>query len=385
MTTAASLDQRLLARAPWVAAACVLLLCVPTGAARAAGLFDEQAEIAVTLEFPMRELLRGRMARERLPAKLGYLRPDGTRATLPLTVRARGHTRLKVCEFPPLRLEFDPAQAAGTPFAGQRGLKLVAACKNERRYRDYVRLEQAIYRAWALLSPVAFRTRSLAVTYVDTEDAYFPVQSPAFLIEDIDDVAARNGLVKRRVPALGPGDVDPAQVTLLELFQYMIGNTDWSVHLPTDGDEDCCHNGRVLGPKGGGGPYVVVPFDFDQAGLVDAEYAAVTPGLGIRRVRQRVYRGLCSHNQQLPAAIRRFQELQPRIVAQFEAEGLGHWASRRAVGYLGRFFEVLASPVDLQERVYGACRPDPEMASAGATAADPATAASGNSSFSRLP
>jgi hypothetical protein len=372
----------------WAAALGLTLLALqPASGAGAAGLFDSEEELAIVLEFPVRDMLRGRQAKDELPATLHYLRPDGSKASLPIKVRARGRTRLRICDFPPLRLEFDAAHTAGTPFEGQGGLKLVTACKAERRYRDYVRLEQAIYRAYALLSPVSFRTRALEATYVDPREALLPLKGPAFLIEDVDDVARRNGLRKQSVRALGPADVDAAQVAALELFQYMIGNTDWSVHLPTDGEEECCHNVRVLGPKGGGGPYALVPFDFDQTGLVDAEYAAVTPGIGVRRVRQRIYRGLCSRNAEVPAAIARFIELRPRIEALFATDGLGPWASRRAIGYLERFYDVLGSPSEVQTRIYGACRPDPEMASVtagtGAVAMLPAPASA--SSFGRLP
>jgi hypothetical protein len=367
------------------AAGCALLAALAGGEARASGLFDETAEMSIVLEFPVRRMLRDRELREELPATLHYQGADGRRHSVPLKVRPRGHTRLALCDFPPLRLEFDPAHTADTPFAGEKGLKLVTQCRLDRRYRDYVRLEQRIYRAWGLLTPVAFRTRLLSVSYVDPTERMTPLSGPAFLIEDVDDVARRNGLRKRRVPALMPADVEPAQVALFELFQFMIGNTDWSVHLPTDGDEDCCHNGRVLGPRDGTGKFVVVPYDFDQSGIIDAEYAAVSPNVGVRRVRQRIYRGLCSRNAHVPAAIERFLELQPQLEQLFEGDGLGDWSARRAGSYLQAFFEILEDPAEVQRRIYDDCRPDPEMASIAAGTGTAVAAASGDSSFGRLP
>ncbi len=364
--------------------ACALLLVPTGGAAAEAGLFDQAAEIAVVLEFPVRRMLRERDARTPMPATLHYHDAEGRQVSLPLQVRSRGHTRLRLCDFPPIRLEFDKAQTAGSVFAGERGLKLVTQCKADRKYRDYVRLEQRIYEAYALLTPVAFRTRTLAVTFVDSAERMTPISGPAFLIEDDSAVAKRNGLRKRRVPSLTPADVDPGQVALLELFQFMIGNTDWSVHLPMDGTDECCHNIRVLGPRKEEGVFTLVPFDFDQSGMVDAEYAAVSPGIGVRRVRQRIYRGLCSRNAEVPAAIERFRESRPQIEQAFQGRGLGDFAARRAASYLGSFYEILSDPKQVQERIYGYCRPDPVMTSAPATGGAMLPSAAG-SSLARLP
>lgn len=375
----------------WVAAALVLSAGAASANAApgaAAGLlFDEPADLTVVLEFPVRRLVRDKEAREELAGTLHLHGADGRKLALPVKVRSRGNTRLAMCDFPPLRLEFDPATTAGTPFAGQKRLKLVTQCRAHRRYADYVRLEQRIYRAYALLTPVSFRTRGLSVTYVDPTERMTPVSGPAFLIEDVDDLAKRVGLRERSVPFLGPADVDPAQVALLELFQFMIGNTDWSVHLPSDGDEECCHNARVVGPKGGDGKYTLVPYDFDQAGIIDAEYAAVSPGVGVRRVRQRMYRGLCSRNGQVPAAIKRFVALRAPMEESFRGGGIGDWASRRAVGYVEGFYEIIQDPARVDEKIYAYCRPDPEMTSA-VTGAGPGpgdVASAADSSFGRLP
>lgn len=385
----------------------LLLALQPAGDSRASPLFEDSAEMAVVIEFPVRRLIREKEARQDFPATLYYQGADGRKLSMPLKVRARGRTRLALCDLPPLRLEFDPAHTAGTPFAGQKRLKLVTSCKADRRYRDYVRLEQRIYEAYALFTPLSFRTRSLAATYVDPTERMTPVTGPAFLLEDVDDLAKRVGMRELSTPAVRPSEVDPAPTNLLELFQFMIGNTDWSVHLPTDGETECCHNGRVLGPRDGSGKRVIVPFDFDNAGIIDAEYAAVNPVVGVRRVRQRIYRGLCSRNEQVPASIERFQALRPRIEALFQGDGLGEWASRRALSYVEGFYEIIDDPAAVKEKIYGYCRPDPEVASpadatgaaaatdAPAAAADPGAAAaaaaapdsapSSDSSFGRLP
>jgi hypothetical protein len=357
--------------------AAALLALLPVGEPRSEGLFEDSTELAVVIEFPVRRLIREKQAREEFPATLHYQGADGRKLSLPLKVRARGHTRLALCDFPPLRLEFDPAHTDGTPFAGERRLKLVTSCKADRRYRDYVRLEKRIYDAYALLTPASFRTRALAATYVDPTERMTPVAGPAFLLEDVDDVAKRVGMREARTTAVRPSEVDPAATNLLELFQFMIGNTDWSVHLPTDGEQECCHNGRVIGPRDGTGKLAIIPFDFDNAGIIDAEYAAVNPVVGVRRVRQRIYRGLCSRNAEVPGSIERFQQLRPQFEALFQGGGLGEWASRRALSYIEGFYEIVGDPAAVKEKIYGDCRPDPEPVSPAAAAAPAAKAGTG--------
>ncbi len=347
-----------------LAAASALLAGEAAAKGGGAGLFDVDEELPVVLEFPVNQLLRDRHEREELPATLHYQGVDGRKGSLPVTVRTRGHTRLRICDLPPLRLEFDPAHADGTPFAGQRRLKMVTQCRTDRHYDDYVRLERLIYVAYGLLTPAALRTRALSVTFIDSAERMSPVTGPAFLIEDIDDLARRVGMRETKLPELLPGDVDPLQTALFELFQFMIGNTDWSVYVPSTGDDECCHNARVLRPaKGADGGLVVVPYDFDNAGLIDAEYAAVNPVVGVRRVRQRIYRGLCLRNDQVPAAIARFQEVRPQMERLFEAEGIGRAISHRAARYVRSFYEILDDPEEVRKRIYGYCRDEPDAGS----------------------
>ena len=87
--------------------------------------------------------------------------------------------------------------------------------------------------------------------------------------------------------------LNKAQSALAALFQYMIGNTDFSMVASVEG-EDCCHNGILL--TGDSPGYYYVPYDFDFAGIVDAPYAEPNPRFKLRGVTSRLYRGHCSFN-----------------------------------------------------------------------------------------
>lgn len=366
-----------------VLAAGVLLGAPP---ARAAALFDDSAELALVIDLPVPQLLRTKARREPIPATLHWLAPEGGTASMPIRVRARGHKRLEACDFPPLRLEFDAAAAAGTPFAGQKSLKLVTQCRAERRYAEYVKLEQRLYRAWELVAPIAFRTRTVAATYLDTTSTAMLIRGPAFLIEDFDDVAKRAGLSKAKVPALEPAQLDPANAALVEMFAFMAGNTDFSLHRSMEGEKNCCHNDRVLGPVPATGRHVAVPYDFDQAGLINADYAAVSPVVGVRHVRTRIWRGVCSRNASVPGAIERMQQLRPQIEALFREPQLADWAVDRASRYVSEFYAILADPALVKAKIYDFCRPDPDPFLPPSPAASaPAAAPSAAGSRGRLP
>src|SRR5690606_37701793 len=80
-----------------------------------------------------------------------------------------------------------------------------------------------------------------------------------------------------------PSELDALSSTRVELFQYMIGNTDFSIVN--------FHNSEVV--RLPDGSYHPVPYDFDFSGLVDSPYASPAALLGTRSVRERVYRGFC--------------------------------------------------------------------------------------------
>jgi len=318
--------------------------------AAATGLFDDETELAIVLEFPVREMLRHKEAKKPLPATLHYVDETGQRISLPLQVRARGNTRLQICTFPPIRLDFKPEASAGTLFAGLPDLKVVS------RHADYVRLEHRIYRIFNLLTPLSFRARMLRISYRDTDGWIPPFTAAAFLIEDIEDVARRNDMRVIRRARLGVADVDPAHTNLLELFQYLIGNTDWSAYQASKRRDECCHNGRTIQPGGVSGGVVVVPFDFDYAGLVNASYAVPHPDLRIPSVRKRVYRGMCANNGYVAASIERLLQARAQIEALFAGGGLSDRARSPALSYITRFYDIIEDEHEVKRRIYDSCR-----------------------------
>ncbi|MGD8340880.1 MAG: hypothetical protein PVH89_08860, partial [Gammaproteobacteria bacterium] len=315
--------------------------------------FDDESPLELKLTGPFRELGRDPDDRPEHPAVIGFRGTDGQIVELEIEIRIRGNSRVRECRYPPLSLQFKPDDPTGTVFAGQDRLKLVTLCQNSRSYLGYLAQEFMIYRMLNVLTDRSFRVRWATVEYLDTSARRpEPRTAPAFLIEADWEVAERLGLELIETETIDVDAQDAGHLALLSMFQYLIGNTDWSLFEGPPG-EDCCHNGKVVGSPAG--PMYVIPYDFDNSGLIDAEYAVPAEGLGIRSVTRRLYRGLCRWNDELPAVIAELNRQRENLEAVFDSDLIEERVRRRSLGWLERSFEIINDPEELEEEIYEVC------------------------------
>ena len=321
---------------------------------RAISLFADDTPLELTIEGPFRQLSRDGRERPERSSLVRYIDEQGEEVTLDVDVRIRGNSRLEICAFPPLRLDFPRSQLEGTVFAGQNQLKLVTLCRQQDTYRDYLVQEYQIYLAFNALTDRSFRVRRATVQYVETEGRRpRSFTEEAFLIEEDWEVAERHGMEVLEVGSLEPADLNPRHTTLLAVFNFMIGNTDWSAIRAVPG-EDCCHNGAVLHDEDEG--TFVIPYDFDQAGVINTSYAEPNPVLRINSVLRRLYRGLCSMNGELELVVDRFNEQRAVIEGVFDAERVRERQRNRALDYLRGFYEIINDAEQFNEDIVEACR-----------------------------
>jgi len=333
-----------------------ILLALP-GQARekSSDLFADDRPLAVTLKAAWSEFHDDDNVDQRYPAVLEYSGEQGRRVRIPVTVERRGITRLAICRFPPIRIRFDAAAAKGTLFEDQTKLKMVTHCRPRRDWEQYYVIESLAYRIYNQVTERSFRIRALSVTYEDEQRGRADADRFAFLIEHVRDVARRNGLPRVRQAMIGRQSYDPRELSRFMLFQYLIGNTDFSV-LTVSPDERCCHNVRTLGTIDRGRLYAL-PYDFDSAGLVNASYAVPIEALPIRSVTSRLYRGFCTHNDTLQAAREEFLELEPKVLDLIrEAPRLSARNRRRALRYVGEFYATLKDSDRFDRHITAQCR-----------------------------
>jgi len=147
-------------------------------------------------------------------------------------------------------------------------------------------------------------------------------------------------------------DLAPAHTSLVTLFEYMIGNTDYSLTQGAPGT-NCCHN---TVPYSDGASTWPVPYDFDFSGFVNAPYAEPDPRFRIRSVTVRVYRGICSQNAYLPESIGRFQAGRERIYAMVNGQdGLDDRDRRNVLRYLDRFYAIISDARQVDRQLVRQC------------------------------
>lgn len=315
-------------------------------------LFASHEPLAVTLTADLVLLDGDRKASPDRPALLTVAAPDGSPVDIEAEVRTRGAFRLDPanCSFPPLRIDVVARSARGTVFDGQDDLKLVSSCRPGREaYDQLVAIEYLAYRAYALLTDRSFRVRMLDLTFVDVNDARPPEVRPAFVIEEDQALAERHGAVVfdleegRNLPASA---FDPATTTMTAVFEYMIGNTDWS--------EVAGHNVEILDR---GGIALAVPYDFDFSGLANAPYATPDPDFGLRSVEERYYRGWCASPLTTRQVLERFRATRGEVLALFDGSpALAPATRERTRRYLLAFYDDIETDERAERRFLRDCR-----------------------------
>jgi hypothetical protein len=294
---------------------------------------------------------------EERPAVLRWTNPDGSEEMQDIQVQTRGNFRLarRNCDFPPLRLNVKTGASKGTIFENQDKLKMVDVCKLRQTYwEQYIVAEYLTYRTLNVLTDLSFRVRPARVTYVDTSGEEDTFTKFAFLIEDDSDMAARNGgrKVDWESGQLNPALLEHHHAILVDIFQYMIGNTDWS------GVE--MHNMEVF--RGPNDHWATVPFDFDFSGIVNTRYATPAPMLELDSVRDRRFRGFCPDEvgrtmDEYEEVFTLFREKKEEIYQVWrEQEGLEERTLRGTLRFLDEFFDILDDPRKIQRDIMDNCR-----------------------------
>ena len=314
-----------------------------------AAIYGAEAPLAMTFTANFRRL-RGDKG-DKVPwraATLAYAAPGGDTVVVPLRARTRGFWRLKSCAFPPLRLNFAGKAVRNTALEHVDRPKLVSHCRDDERYDQYVLQELQLYRVYRLLTPFSHNARLLRLTYVDSASRKVETTRYALLLEEEQALArrVRGTLVKEK--GAGPDALQPRHAAIFGVFQYLIGNTDWSIYA--------LHNAELV--RDSIFDIVPVPYDFDFAGAVNALYATVDPKLPIKNVRERIYRGYCVPQEDLDAALALFRGRREAIYALYR-DDVGRLLEPRVVeatlAYFDAFYRTIDDPRATKRQIVDAC------------------------------
>jgi hypothetical protein len=311
-------------------------------------------EFTLTANFNAINKDRNPESATRYPATLTVAAGDGAPRDIPVKLSARGHFRrmARNCGVVPLRVEFPRDGMAGTPFDGQTTLKLGTGCEDSKEYEQITLREYLQYPLFNLVTPLSFRARLARATYTDEKSKKKSAARYALFIEHENDVARRAEGRVVELPRLVFKDLEDQTLTRMMLFEYMIGNTDFSIWA--------LHNVRVVQKPDR--TLLGVPYDFDLSGLVHAPYATPDRRLGLRSVVDRLYRGPCRSTDEFDASAAAFRAKRTGILALMDSlPDMDRAVRGEMKEYLEAFFRSIEKPASIKKALVDSCKPQPTM------------------------
>jgi hypothetical protein len=300
-------------------------------------LFESEELLELSLKGDVRQLFKNTKGEAQyFDFSLGYADETGNQHSIPLRVRTRGHFRreMNICDYPPLLLNFSKDNTGNTIFSGQDKLKLVMPCQGEK----YVLREFYAYKIYNQLTPKNFKVRLVRLSIVDDSDKPKSYSSfLGFLIEEEEQMAKRNQMSALDKELVKPESIELDDFLRMSVFQYLIGNTDWSIQYR--------QNIKLISSSEVKKP-IPVPYDFDHAGIVRTPYAKPAPELKLATVADRRYRGYCMEEMQLfEQTFEEFKAKKEAIYALYsESEFIDEKYIKSTIKFLDDFYSTISNP-----------------------------------------
>lgn len=312
-------------------------------------IFDKMeasASIKVTLESNFAKLIDEKNEDKYQPAIFSFTDEDGTTFRKAVKIKARGRFRRKVCDFPPLKIKFRKDDLIGEGLNPEhKTYKLVSHCMEDKSESESVLKEYLAYKIFNELTPRSFRVKLLEITYLDADVNKKPMVRYAFLIENTDEMAMRLNGEELEEYNVDLTALEPRDRQVFSMFQFMIGNTDWKPKM--------MHNIKIV-KSSGDNRIMMIPYDFDFAGIVNTAYARPNPDFKQVSVEQRIFMDKVENMEQLDEMIRYFiKQKEPLFDVVKNLELLDKKSKREVVQYLRSFFNILYDPASCEEAFVG--------------------------------
>jgi len=278
-------------------------------------------------------LIRTRTKETYQDASITYTNRDGKTISRDVEVKARGNIRKEICSHPPIKIKWKRKTLDSLGYSRHNEMKVVWQCREGKHYEQVLLREFMAYRLYNLISPYSFRVQ---LAKMEVQDAAHPQRyhsKYAFFIEDESQFEERTQGEFQDTLLKSQRELVRDELLTLYVFQYMIGNTDWSLGN--------LHNVRILHfptlDKS-----IVVPYDFDYAGMVGANYAVPHETLPIKDVRERYYKGGECSEQEIQRLTQLFLAKKQLILSYCEQfPHLDGLVKKDLVDYMESFFLML--------------------------------------------
>jgi hypothetical protein len=301
---------------------------------RSFGLFENEGILDITLKFDLLTYLRKKPKDEYLKTEITI--SDGNDSIKrDIRLRTRGIFRNSHCNFPPIELSFKKVDFGYYDLNHISKLKLVPECKSSVNDEAIVLKEYLAYKLFNVFTDTSFRVRLCRIRYIDSENNHKPSLQYGFFIEPLEILTRRTGTIQVKATRINQKYIRPFDMDRLALFNYMIGNYDWSI--PGQ------HNVKVVKAVD---PAIIngiaIPYDFDWSGLVNAYYAIPDESVGVESVKKRLFLGICRKDEVFKKDLIIFNEKKEdlyRIINDFPY--LKQREKKEITDYLDEFFSEI--------------------------------------------
>ncbi|WP_367389799.1 hypothetical protein [Lewinella sp. LCG006] len=331
--------------------------------AQSMSIFDylaaqEITEVSITTDLAQLLTLEGD---EEQKAVLSFVNGAKETELWDIKLSARGKFRLRICDFPPLKIDFSKDDLKSRGFASYDKYKLVTHCQeNRQEAREAVLREYTTYQLYKALTPASYETHLLRIDYIDSEEKVSTERRYAFLLESNKELQDRLAVTECE-DCLGysPEQVDSQAENLMAVFQYMIGNTDFNLSM--------ARNLKLFHTPGG--TVVPVAYDFDFSAMVGVSYAIPARELGQKTIKDRIFLGFQVTDEQMEQTLAYFESKRETLELSIKNQRLLSANARYEMReYLNEFYDHLT---DLRQfgglRTYSQMRQTaPEVVPAGA-------------------
>jgi len=313
-------------------------------------LFSEEEPLNLTLKFDVQAYKKTRHQDVNHEAEMTIVGSDDFQGSNSVQVKARGTIRRKICNLPPISLNIGNSEIKADSLQDVFRINMVVPCKNAAKYGPYVLREYMVYKIYNIITPLTYRVRLVRLTIIDTGKDNKVTKDWAFLQEPDELMTLRLNSNMIKSDALSMSSMNPKIINNLSMFQYMIGNADYSVTGR--------HNLKILaskeyGPTG----FIPVPYDFDYSGLVNTDYAVPSETLGTTSVQERYYLGLCRPKQVHEETIQELAQFEDEIMEYIKNfEYLDEEEKVDMIEYLDSYFKESRESGFIDRKIAPTCR-----------------------------
>jgi len=295
--------------------------------------------VKMTLETDLTTIIEQRKTNQYFP---GILRTEDGKV-YKVELRSRGKFRRKISAYPPLKMKFKKKALVAEGLDTLNEIKIVLPCFENSKGDELIVREYLAYKMYEQLTNVSLRARLIRLTIRDTHVEKTRRQMYAILLEDEEELVARLQGELHEEYGIPADSFQTNQAALMVMFQYMIGNTDWEVSM--------LRNVRMVRVPTTG-KILLVPYDFDFAGLVGAPYASPNSDTGLKNVRDRFLMSSGVKPEALKRALNVLIASKQQLYALCKSKHLDYSASEDMNKYLRRFFEKVEGKAEIPQVIY---------------------------------